>query len=83
MTEVEIMKGSKVPNFEAFVDGWQAYCAGMGLDANPYLLEQESEDRAAWRRAYLNAKRADENGSLGETGPAVRAYFNRHPYPDE
>lgn len=83
MTEaVETIQGTAVPT-EAFIDGWQAYCAGMGEDMNPYFYDRDSEDYRVWRRAYHNAKRADEHGCLGETGPAVREYFNRHPEPHD
>lgn len=82
MSETEVMKGSSIPNFDAYVDGWQAYCAGMDESVNPYFIDRTSEDYLTWRRAYANARRADENGNLGETGPAVRAYHNRHPFPD-
>lgn len=83
MTEIETVKGTSIPNFDAYVDGWQAYCAGMGQDANPYFIDRASEDYLTWRRAWSNAKKADDNGVLGETGPAVREYHNRHPFPDD
>ena len=83
MTENEVMAGTRIANLDAYVDGWQAYCAGMDESVNPYFINRASEEYLAWRRAYANARKADENGALGETGPAIRAYHNRHPFPDD
>ena len=82
MSENEVMKGTAVPHLDAYVDGWQAYCAGMDRSVNPYIVDRDSEDYKTWVRAWKNAKQADDNGALGETGPAVRAYFSRHPFLD-
>ena len=75
---VETTVGVAVPHINAYVDGWQAYCAGMKESDNPFFLNRDSEDYHTWRHAFKNARKADENGALGDTTSAVWAYRLRH-----
>lgn len=70
--------GSTIPYLDESVDGWQAYCAGMGLSKNPN--KRFTEEWRHWKESYLNAKDAKKRGMLeGETRelPASQ-YRERH-----
>jgi hypothetical protein len=65
-------------NIEAHVDGWQAYCAGMRLNQNPY--RPFSAHWRMWRGTWTEAKEADEKGRMPGNYKALPAskYRKRH-----
>ena len=77
----EIINGESVPYIHQSVDGWQAYCAGRTQRSNPYKRKPDSEEFKAWKKAYEDAKDADERGMMGGDYKVmpIAAYWNRHP----
>lgn len=82
MSNETIITYSHTPdNFEASVDGWQAYCAEQGLSANPY--KRFSEDWKVWKAAYLRAKGADKLGIMCAKEVPAEQYRIRHQYDEQ
>lgn len=77
--QVTTTQGSSIPYLDESVDGWQAYCAGMGLKDNP--CKRRSEAYQKWKEGFLQAKHADKEGVLGNDVKElpIKQYFERHP----
>lgn len=71
--------GHTIPFLDEQVDGWQAYCAGMTLGANS--CKRGTEAYQKWKEAFLEAKAADERGTLSNDVKELptQQYFERHP----
>ena len=80
MSEFIKEKGTRVPYFDEFVDGWQAYIVGRDQRSNPYKRKPDSEEFKKWKEAFLSAKHATEINAMEGIceDVIVQQYWERH-----